>query len=84
LKIYLGIAQNVSLFVHNSGTIRINQLIENNNKAIVRFLLNEIIEKIYKNYNLEEFSSCCQTLPSKKISEMAKFQRNLNYLKLIR
>jgi hypothetical protein len=42
LKIYLGIAQNSSLFVHNSGTIRINQLIENNNKAIVRFWLNKI------------------------------------------
>jgi hypothetical protein len=55
-------------------------LIENNNKEIVRFWLNEIqineeiIEKIYKNYNLEEFSFCCQTLQSKKISEMVKFR----------
>jgi hypothetical protein len=47
-------------------------LIENNNKGIVRFWLNEIqineeiIEKIHKNYNLKEFSFCCQTLQSKK------------------
>jgi hypothetical protein len=53
-------------------------LIENNNKGIKRFWLNEIqiseeiIDKINKNYNLEEFSFCCQTLQSKKISEMAK------------
>jgi hypothetical protein len=55
LNIYLGIAQNCSLFVQNSRTIRINcinQLIENNNKGIVRIWLNEIqvnqeiIEKI--------------------------------------
>ncbi len=59
-------------------------LIENNNKGIVRFWLNEIqineeiIEKIHKNYNLKEFSFCCQTLQSKKISKMAKFQRRLD------
>jgi hypothetical protein len=53
-------------------------LIENDNKGIVRFWLNEIqineeiIDKIYKKYNLEDFSFCYQTLQSKKISEMAK------------
>jgi hypothetical protein len=44
----------------------------------------EIIDKIYKNYNLEEFCFCCQTLESRNISEMAKFQRNVNHLKIIR
>jgi hypothetical protein len=59
-------------------------LTENNNKGIVRFWLNEIqvneeiIDKIHKNYNLEEFSFCCQMLELKKISKMVKFQSRLD------
>jgi hypothetical protein len=55
-------------------------LIENNNEGIVRFWLNEIqineeiIDKIHKNYNLEEFSSCCQTLSRKRFQKWRNFR----------
>jgi hypothetical protein len=71
------------------GINSINQLIESNKKGIVRLWLcrshinEEVFVKIYKNLNLENFSFSCETLSLKKISEMAKFQKNLKILKII-
>ncbi len=46
------------------------------------FINEEIFERIYKNFNLEEFSSSYETLSLRNISEMAKFQSNLTFLKI--
>ncbi len=90
-ELFRNLLKTIRHFYINRGRIdnnSINLLIESNRKEISillfeRIFINEeIFEKIYKNYNLENFSFSCQTLWLGKFSEMAKFQTDLKFLKI--
>jgi hypothetical protein len=66
----------------------INLLIEKNAKCIKKLYLNniylssEILEKISKNMDLEEFAFCCQIISIRELVDLAKYHNNLNLLSI--
>jgi hypothetical protein len=90
-ELFRNLPKTIRHFYINRGRIdnnSINLLIESNHKEISillfeRIFINEeMFEKICKNYNLEKFSFSCRTLSLRKLSEMAKFQTDLKFLKI--
>ncbi len=87
-KLFKNMSKNIRILYLKPGTIHINQineLIENQSKEITSLLLNEIyiyeeiLDTIFENFNLEQFSFSCETLSLKKNFELTKFEGNLKF-----